>query len=253
MDSERLYERLGNDNVGRHLVDHKVNGVFLSGASISLKQCGPGTYPAIAAYVLRGSCLTAKKGTKARTAFVHELRNPMNLRRFSDAALLSLGETSQPGQKSEALCWLSAFGEVPPHKKRFVTLDQRKKDRFGRAIPVIHWEWTSEDYDLDLAMSVDHLEVAHAIDPRGIVRKGPGDGPERYVIWHEAGTLRMGRSARDSVTDSRGAFHGIRGLYAADASIMPTALDRPPTATVLALTLRVADGVIRDFRTGVVR
>jgi choline dehydrogenase-like flavoprotein len=40
-------------------------------------------------------------------------------------------------------------------------------------------------------------------------------------IWHPVGTCRMGRSA-DSVVSPALAVHGLRNLYVADASVMPT-------------------------------
>lgn len=56
------------------------------------------------------------------------------------------------------------------------------------------------------------------IRPRETLRPGG--------IAHEAGTARMGRTSREGVVDSIGKVFGVRGLYAADASVMPTVLDR---------------------------
>jgi choline dehydrogenase-like flavoprotein len=55
---------------------------------------------------------------------------------------------------------------------------------------------------------------------------------------------------RDGVTDSWGAVFGVQGLYIADASVMPTALDRHPTLTLAALALRTADRVAKESRNG---
>jgi choline dehydrogenase len=41
-------------------------------------------------------------------------------------------------------------------------------------------------------------------------------------IWHPVGTCRMGRAAADSVVSSGLAVHGLRNLFVADASVMPT-------------------------------
>jgi choline dehydrogenase-like flavoprotein len=53
----------------------------------------------------------------------------------------------------------------------------------------------------------------------------------------------MGRTARDSVTDSWGRVHGIPWLRVADSSLFPDALEINPYVTVMALADRVAEGV----------
>lgn len=58
------------------------------------------------------------------------------------------------------------------------------------------------------------------------------------------GGCRMGHGPADSVTDSEGCVHGRRGLFVADASLFPTALEANPYLTVMALADRVADAVI---------
>ena len=60
---------------------------------------------------------------------------------------------------------------------------------------------------------------------------------------HLMGGCGMGRSARDSVTDSWGRVHGIPWLRVADSSLFPDALEINPYVTVMALADRVAEGV----------
>ena len=69
-------------------------------------------------------------------------------------------------------------------------------------------------------------------------------------IAHEAGTARMARTPGKGATDEYGAVHGIKGLFVADASVMPTALDRHPTLTLLALAMRTAKRIIEMGRRG---
>jgi choline dehydrogenase-like flavoprotein len=60
---------------------------------------------------------------------------------------------------------------------------------------------------------------------------------------HLMGGCAMGRSERDSVTDSWGRVHGIPWLRVADSSLFPDALQINPYVTVMALADRVAEGV----------
>jgi choline dehydrogenase-like flavoprotein len=57
---------------------------------------------------------------------------------------------------------------------------------------------------------------------------------------HPMGTCRMGTDARTSVTDGRGRVHGARGLYVADASLLPSSIGVNPQLTIMALAARAA-------------
>ena len=57
---------------------------------------------------------------------------------------------------------------------------------------------------------------------------------------HLMGTARMSEDPRRGVTDSYGAFHGVPGLYLADASLFPGPTGINPMETVIALAMRNA-------------
>lgn len=63
---------------------------------------------------------------------------------------------------------------------------------------------------------------------------------------HLQGGCGMGRTTRDSVTDSWGRVHGIPWLYVADASLFPDAVEINPYLTIMALADRVAEGIRGD-------
>jgi len=60
--------------------------------------------------------------------------------------------------------------------------------------------------------------------------------------WHAGGTARMGPSADPmAVTDEQGGVHGCRGLFVADASIMPTLPRVPTNLSCMMIGERIAD------------
>ncbi|HKW11763.1 MAG TPA: GMC family oxidoreductase [Gemmatimonadaceae bacterium] len=63
---------------------------------------------------------------------------------------------------------------------------------------------------------------------------------------HLMGGCGMGRSARDSVTDSWGRVHGVPWLRVADSSLFPDSLEINPYLTVMALASRTAKAVQAD-------
>ncbi|MFI6323606.1 GMC family oxidoreductase N-terminal domain-containing protein [Nonomuraea sp. NPDC050556] len=70
------------------------------------------------------------------------------------------------------------------------------------------------------------------------------------VIWtglctsHVQGSAPMGAPAQ-SVVDKDGQSHSVQGLFVGDASLIPASLSVNPSLTVMALALRVAEGIQR--------
>ena len=63
---------------------------------------------------------------------------------------------------------------------------------------------------------------------------------------HLMGTARMSEDRRRGVVDSFGAFHGISGLFVADASLFPGPIGVNPMETILALVIRNAQRLIEQ-------
>lgn len=67
----------------------------------------------------------------------------------------------------------------------------------------------------------------------------------RMVSYHPQGTLRMGSDAAHSVIDHHGQSHDVKGLYVADASLLPTSIVVNPQLTIYALASYVAEQIVR--------
>ncbi|HEV2980514.1 MAG TPA: GMC family oxidoreductase N-terminal domain-containing protein [Solirubrobacteraceae bacterium] len=62
----------------------------------------------------------------------------------------------------------------------------------------------------------------------------------KLLGFHPLGTARAHASAAGGVTDGDLAVHGVRGLYIADGSVVPSALGVNPQLTIMALATRLA-------------
>ena len=62
----------------------------------------------------------------------------------------------------------------------------------------------------------------------------------KLMAFHPLGTARAHARATHGVTDGELAVHGIRGLYLADGSVVPSALGVNPQLTIMALATRLA-------------
>lgn len=184
-----------------------------------------------------------------RSGFTIEMRGPIALQELGAAAVQGIGIDAQEAKRL-SYCLVNAIGEAHPHVERSVTLDAKVRDSFGRSVPVINLAWSDEQKSMAADMEDAVAAVADALAPPNsrIVRLR--DTLRPGGIAHEAGVARMARDPSDGVTDPWGEVFGVKGLYIADASVMPTALDRHPTLTLLALALRTADRIAKDRRDG---
>jgi choline dehydrogenase-like flavoprotein len=78
---------------------------------------------------------------------------------------------------------------------------------------------------------------------RLLARPVPRRALQLYSI-HLMGTARMSEDPRRGVVGSFGAFHGIAGLFVADASLFPGPIGINPMETVIALAMRNADRLL---------
>jgi len=61
---------------------------------------------------------------------------------------------------------------------------------------------------------------------------------------HTIGTCRMGRDAAQAVVDDRGRSFDVNNLWICDNSVFPSAMAANPALTIMALSLRTADGFL---------
>jgi choline dehydrogenase-like flavoprotein len=78
------------------------------------------------------------------------------------------------------------------------------------------------------------------------LRLSPAD--LRLEAFHPMSTARMGTDESASVCDPDGAVRGVDGLYAADASLLPTSVGVNPMMTIIACSTHVARGVAERLR-----
>lgn len=71
-------------------------------------------------------------------------------------------------------------------------------------------------------------------------------GPHDLTLFsaHVNGTCRLGTDRRTSGTDATGERHGVRGLYVADGSLLPTGLGVNPQATIMALATMITERMV---------
>ena len=148
--------------------------------------------------------------------------------------------------KSIETFYLSNFLETAPNPDSRVMLST-KRDAFG--VNLASLDWRMEEIDKR------SFRRSHEIFAEEFEAAGEGkllikiDKDER--IWpptligfaHHMGTTRMHVDHKKGVVDANCKVHGLSNLYIAGSSVFSTAGAAPPTLTIVALALKLADHI----------
>jgi choline dehydrogenase-like flavoprotein len=143
-----------------------------------------------------------------------------------------------------------------PNADSYCEIDPTVVDRWGIPVLRFHWKWS--DYELK---QVKHMqETFRAI----ITEMGGtpfGEMPtydEGYGITagggiiHELGTTRMGADPSTSVVNGWGQAHDVKNLFVVDGGPFVSQADKNPTWTILALSMRASDYIVRQRKAGAI-
>jgi choline dehydrogenase-like flavoprotein len=126
-------------------------------------------------------------------------------------------------------------------------------DTFGVPRLRVRWRVTQEDYariarSLTLiAIAFEETGAGFAQCPRTADELAAALGGGFVAGTHTMGTTRMSATPASGVVDPDGRVHGVPNLYIASSSTFPTGGFAPPTLTIVALAVLVADRVRREI------
>jgi choline dehydrogenase-like flavoprotein len=143
-----------------------------------------------------------------------------------------------------AFVQFTPYGEMLPNAQSFVDLDRERTDAFGLPQPRRHLQWGANEEALFNDMVRWSLTM---LDKAGAEILSVPDGPAPN---HELGGCRMGRDPRTSVVNSDCRTHDVSNLYVVDGSVFPSASEKNPTHTIMALAARAAEHIAGQMRKG---
>lgn len=133
------------------------------------------------------------------------------------------------------------FCEGLPVADNRVTVNQDRKDIWGRPMANIHYQLHDNDHAVFAeALAVNRRILTAAGAHTVFTTDSPFDA-------HPAGTMRMGNDRRRSVTDRFGRVHGLDNVYIGGSALFVTGSSVNPTLTLHALALRSASHIIKEF------
>jgi choline dehydrogenase-like flavoprotein len=180
------------------------------------------------------------------------------------------------GSSGHARLSFFGFGVMQPTADNRVTIDPKRKDAWGIAVPHIRCKMGPAD-EATLSRQMDTLteiveetggELEFIGSPLGLVEKGRGAYPDadplsRFLFRrmftktmvmgaaiHEAGGARMGRSPDQSVLNGANQSWDVPNLFVTDASAFASSGVAGTTLTIMALTVRACRHLAQEMKAG---
>ncbi|MEW5977513.1 MAG: GMC family oxidoreductase [Acidobacteriota bacterium] len=141
------------------------------------------------------------------------------------------------------------YGEVLPRAENHVSVEGTPLDSYGVPLPRIVYSIGENERKMIEEMYVCAEEIMHAAKAELIhYRRGQVDVAGSAI--HEHGTCRMGADSKRSALNGFCQMHDVPNLFVVDGSAFPSASEKNPTLTILALAWRATDYLAAELKKG---
>ena len=141
---------------------------------------------------------------------------------------------------------LYAFGECLPYADNRITLNQDKKDKWGRPVININCEFKDNEKAMHEDMGTTAKEILDAAGFKDILISNTISFPGNAN--HEMGVARMGNNPETSVLNSFNQMHEVPNVFVTDGSCMTSGSCVNPSLTYMALTARACDYAVKELK-----
>ena len=141
------------------------------------------------------------------------------------------------------------YGEVLPYAHNRITVGDAGDDRYG--VPLIRIDYRIGENERKMAEHMyDTAEELVKAAGGVIVDYERGQLDRMGSAIHEHGTCRMGDDPKRSALNAFNQMHEVPNLFVVDGSAFPTATEKNPTLTILALSWRATDYLVEQMKKG---
>jgi choline dehydrogenase-like flavoprotein len=148
-----------------------------------------------------------------------------------------------------SLLSLHPFGEVLPRPENRVSLDESRADRYGVPLMKIDVTFGENERKMRRHMYDTCEEILHTLGAEIVpIDREANDVPGSAI--HEHGTCRMGKDPKTSVLNAFNQMHEVKNVFVVDGSAFPSASEKNPTLTILALSWRATDYLAEEMQAG---
>ncbi len=146
-----------------------------------------------------------------------------------------------------ALVALHPYGEVLPYRDNRVTVDGTQKDRYGMPVARIDYKIGDNERKM-IGEMYDTVEAMLRAAKAEALPYTRGALDHAGSAIHEHGTVRMGRDAKRSALNGFCQMHEVKNVFVVDGAAFPTATEKNPTLTILAVAWRATDYLAEQLR-----
>ena len=141
---------------------------------------------------------------------------------------------------------LYAFGECLPYADNRLTLNPKKKDKWGRPLITIDCAFKENEIAMHKDMEITAKEMLESAGYKDIFIGGQLSFPGNAN--HEMGVARMGHDPKTSVLNSFNQMHEVPNVFITDGSCMASGSCVNPSLTYMALTARACDYAVKEIK-----
>ena len=140
---------------------------------------------------------------------------------------------------------LGLWGECLARKENYVEIDKDRVDAWGVPVLKVHCDWSDNEKKLWEDGREQAAEMLEAAGAQNVRRTGQYSIPGFCI--HEIGTARMGNDAKTSVLNQYCQAHDVENLFVTDGAAWVSSSCQNPTLTMMAITARSCDYIIREY------
>jgi choline dehydrogenase-like flavoprotein len=148
-----------------------------------------------------------------------------------------------------ALVAMHPYGEVLPYRHNRITVDGTQKDKYGVPVAKIDFRIGENERKMIAEMYDTAETILRAAKAEPLpYQRGAVDVAGSAI--HEHGTVRMGDDPKRSALNGFCQMHEVNNIYVVDGAAFPTATEKNPTLTILAVAWRATDHLAEQLRKG---
>jgi len=141
------------------------------------------------------------------------------------------------------------YGEVLPYYENQVTVAGTPEDQYGVPLPKIIFKIGENERRMIQEMYDTCEAILDEAKAEGVqLNRGEVDMAGSAI--HEHGTCRMGADPKRSALNGFCQMHEVKNLFVVDGAAFPSASEKNPPLTILALAWRATDFLAEEMRRG---
>ena len=142
-------------------------------------------------------------------------------------------------------------GEMIPNRDCYCEIDRNQVDEWGIPVLRFHWQWGDNELAMAQDMQNTFRQIVEAAGGTYLESRLPeskiSNGGE---IIHELGVVRMGDDKNKSALNGYCQAHEVKNLFVTDAASFVSNADKNPTLTIMALSWRASEYLLREAKKG---